>query len=625
MLSALAVYFFITVRQGIEAGFRFALLAVAGAFAVAGAVAVAGAFAVAVAVAVAGAVAGAVAVAVAGAGAGAFAFAFAFAFAVAVGIIAICTYIAWRALKGDPKHALVRNLAIALGAIGGTSFRRADLTQANLTQAVLKSTDFRDATVTQTHWHHTKRLDRSRVGGTILLDPDVRDLLVTGQGRSKRYRGRNLKGANLTGADLTLADLTEADISGATLVGACLERANLTKTQTLGANFHQAILTGACLEAWNIDSTTQLDGAICDYVYLLNDHRERRPSSGDFAPGEFTKLFQEVLSTVDLIFRNGIDWRAFTYSFNQVVVENEGLDLSIQSIENKGDGVVVVRVDAPPDANKAKLHTEFNQNYEVALQALEAKYQAELQAKDEQYRVELQAKDAQILAIYREKSADMKEIVSLLANRPVNVPVNVEVQAQSESKSMNDSTDQSRQIKIGDVGGDFNAGGAALSLGDISGTVTHTINQLQTADHPQASQLADLLQQLQAAIEAEPDLSDADKTEALEQVDILGKAGQTPQDGLLKRSASTAVKILRGDRCRVTDHGQIGGCVQQATPHHHSAFRVGIASSDAPDKRCIGLPSPQSWLPCTYISDCGPFCPALAPPALQFWGEKAKT
>jgi hypothetical protein len=59
----------------------------------------------------------------------------------------------------------------------------------------------------------------------------------------------------------------------------------------------------------------------CKFIYLLEypkpgtDDRERRPSSGEFGPDEFTKLFQEAIDTVDLIFREGVDWRAFIYSF----------------------------------------------------------------------------------------------------------------------------------------------------------------------------------------------------------------------------------------------------------------------------------------------------------------------
>jgi hypothetical protein len=35
----------------------------------------------------------------------------------------------------------------------------------------------------------------------------------------------------------------------------------------------------------------------------LHAKEERRPSSGNFATGEFTKLFQQSLETVDFIFR----------------------------------------------------------------------------------------------------------------------------------------------------------------------------------------------------------------------------------------------------------------------------------------------------------------------------------
>ena len=55
--------------------------------------------------------------------------------------------------------------------------------------------------------------------------------------------------------------------------------------------------------------------------------------------------------------KSGVDWRAFVTSFKQVQGENEGVELSIQSIENKGDGVVVVRVNAPPETNEEKIQS----------------------------------------------------------------------------------------------------------------------------------------------------------------------------------------------------------------------------------------------------------------------------
>lgn len=125
----------------------------------------------------------------------------------------------------------------------------------------------------------------------------------------------------------------------AILENTILERANLTKIRALRTQFRQANLTAACLEFWNIDSTTQLEDVACDHVYLLNGQQERRPNSCGFAPGEFTKLFQAVLDT----------------------------DLAIQSIENKGDGVVAFKVQASAEADKAKIHAEFSEIYPVNL------------------------------------------------------------------------------------------------------------------------------------------------------------------------------------------------------------------------------------------------------------------
>ncbi|MBO3463274.1 pentapeptide repeat-containing protein [Aetokthonos hydrillicola Thurmond2011] len=52
-------------------------------------------------------------------------------FAVAVAVVLFSTYTSWRVLKGDPKHALISSIAIAFAAFRGTSFRSADLTDAD--------------------------------------------------------------------------------------------------------------------------------------------------------------------------------------------------------------------------------------------------------------------------------------------------------------------------------------------------------------------------------------------------------------------------------------------------------------------------------------------------------------
>jgi uncharacterized protein YjbI with pentapeptide repeats len=270
---------------GVEAGAG----AFAGVGAVAGAVAVVGAvaFAVVVAFAVAVVVAGVEVVAgVVGPG--------------AVALTLFACYIAYRTMKGDARYAWIRNVAVAFAATGGTSFYNATLTDANFTGAILKNTDLRAKSLTRTGFKDTVKLNFARAGKTLLSQPAVRDLLINPSiGYKKDYFKADLRGANLDGASLKEANLKQADLSEASLRGADLSGANLTEVNAISTDFTHAYLTGACIEAWNIDNTTKLDHVDCQYVFLLehfNEHgsRERRPSSGDFQPGEFTKLFEEL-------------------------------------------------------------------------------------------------------------------------------------------------------------------------------------------------------------------------------------------------------------------------------------------------------------------------------------------
>lgn len=256
---------------------------------------------------------------------------------------------------------------------GGSSLRGALLTRARLQNTYLLGIDLTEADL------RGASLSGANLTAAILREADVRgaDLSET-----------NLSSAYLVGANLHKANLTRADLVGANLTGANLSEAVLLLSRAASTNFERAILTGACIQDWKINERTNLNGLSCDYIYWQispeNELVERCPPSGNFAPGDFAKLVQDSLETVALIFHNGVDWKAFAYSFKNTQVLNEDTSLAIQSIENKGDGVVLIRVSLPKDADKTKIHENFWQGYEFLHRTLEAQYQARIDDKDKE-------------------------------------------------------------------------------------------------------------------------------------------------------------------------------------------------------------------------------------------------
>lgn len=67
-------------------------------------------------------------------------------------VLPLSGYMAWRTLRGNRKHTVTWVAAHFLATRWGTSFRGCDLTNANFTRAVLKSTDFSKAILTNTCW-----------------------------------------------------------------------------------------------------------------------------------------------------------------------------------------------------------------------------------------------------------------------------------------------------------------------------------------------------------------------------------------------------------------------------------------------------------------------------------------
>ncbi|BAY12527.1 ATP-binding protein [Calothrix sp. NIES-2098] len=115
-------------------------------------------------------------------------------------------------------------------------------------------------------------------------------------------------------------------------------------------------------------------------------------------------------------------------------------------------------------------------------------------------------------------------------------------------EKLSDSILISHPISIGEQSININQG---IDLGDVTVSdatylVSNSIAQLQTLEDPEATKLANLLQQLQTEIVTNRELDPEDKAEALEQVIALAEAGKNPEEGRMRRLARTSLKILIG-------------------------------------------------------------------------------
>ncbi|AFY68889.1 pentapeptide repeat protein [Thalassoporum mexicanum PCC 7367] len=284
----------------------------------------------------------------------------------------------------------------------------ADFSYSRFSKALLSMTDFTGANLTQA------KLPKANLIGAI-------------------FCRTNLTQANFLEAKLLEADFDEANLKNASFYMARIERTNfkssnlngafLVRTEAIETNFSNAELTGACIHGWNIDKYTNFNNLRCKYIFRdveipVDDQEaeylDRVPATGEFAPGDFQKLFQKAINTVDLIFQHGIDWKAFSESFIKLQSET-GEELAIAAIETRDDGSFVIRINAPVDAQKAEIEKFIYSKYKAALKEQTEKYKAMLADKDK----EISNKE-EIIQLYREKSTDLKQIVFKLAeSQPV--------------------------------------------------------------------------------------------------------------------------------------------------------------------------------------------------------------
>jgi hypothetical protein len=225
-------------------------------------------------------------------------------------------------------------------------------------------------------------------------------------------------------------------------------------------------------------------------------------------------------TTLSIPFPDGIDWSAFKYSFVRVIADNDEIELTIQGIERREDGVMIVKVKVPENMDKDKILIDFGRYYGMAERLLEEKFKAELKGKDEQ------------IDIYRRNSASMEKIVESLSSRMLSIPpqtIEIHTSAVAAGEDVNNSnTDNSRNINVGH---DLNLTGSTLNLGEINGAVTNSINQLPESD-PEHLRLKELLIKIRDTVNSASDsvLPQEDKVDALEQIKVLAEASQQPEE-----------------------------------------------------------------------------------------------
>jgi uncharacterized protein YjbI with pentapeptide repeats len=410
-------------------------------------------------------------------------------------------------------------------------FNGANLSRTNLNFAIFSGAHLNGANLSDASLYGTNLngaiLHRTNLNGAILNRANLIDANLSNANLSDA----NLSDANLSNANLNGAILSNAEFNGAILNGANLVCADLSAALVLDTNLSGAILTGACIEDWHINSHTNLQGVICEYIFNKYDHEkgqftDRRPHDPNqiFAPGEFTKRYQIVLETVDLFFNDGIDWKAFLASLQDLKIQY-GDDLNIQGIEKKAGGSFLVRVEVPSDTDKGIFERTAKELYETKLQTLEAYYEERLQLKGEQ------------LSFFKEQ-------VEIERIRNTRLERIVETMAEKESSKYD--------LRGAKFGGGFAAEGGTQTGGTFN-DFSQNINELSS-----------LIQSLRSRAESFPE---AQKTEAIDHLTDLETDIQQPPEKRrphrIKATLLALATIAAGVSGAVTNTNEFVGQLQE--------------------------------------------------------------
>lgn len=378
-----------------------------------------------------------------------------------------------RTFSGDPRYRLVIRIGVAIAAIGGTCFYKADLTEADFTGASLKQGDFRSANLTRTRWHQATGLNFARPGSTYLQYPELPQVLTSGQAPDHSFDGLNLQGINFDGARLRDASFVGANLNDASFQDADLSRVILKQAQLDGANLTGATLTGAYLEDWGITRDTILQGIRCQYVYMRVPTREdpdplRKPDNRAevFEDGDFGEFIRPIVETLDLYHNQGIDPRAIAIAFKELAENNPDANLEIVAMEKRGSSNFLLRAKTAPRTDKSELSATYFATYNELRRLPPHKVKALLDEKDQR----IQSLETMVVtALQRPSFYSHIERAETVSNNPGGIQQNI----------TNSSVGGGIQANIGDHGQQTMT--VQASIGDVP-TPAEIITDLSNLD-----------------------------------------------------------------------------------------------------------------------------------------------
>ena len=290
--------------------------------------------------------------------------------AIAGTVEVLAGFVAHSAFSGNEKLAFVRQSALAFTTWGGTSFHKANLTNADFSFATIAKTDFRKSVLIRTDFKGAIGSEYCRFEGTVLSSPEVREICITRNGKDKIFDDLSIRGVNWSEADLSDSSFISSDLNEADLRGSNLSGATLIQTQLDQADLSEACLTGAYIENWGITAETNLDHVDCKFIFMRLPTKEnpepyRKPDNRqeEFQPSDFADFITPIVETLDLYHNGTIDPRAIAISFKQIAENNPDANLEIIAMERRGANKLLIRAKTAQDANLSTLNAEYFSSY----------------------------------------------------------------------------------------------------------------------------------------------------------------------------------------------------------------------------------------------------------------------